>query len=91
MLIIMPGADLLGQTRSGLLTAHAVPGYTGKRCFGHPCGLLVIGLLLVFGVPAGVLAGTNVANGVGREISRMYVIDVRTESEWNAGHIAARS
>lgn len=42
---------------------------------------------LLVGVAATVQGGTNVVGGAATETNRMYVIDVRTEGEWRAGHI----
>ncbi len=48
---------------------------------------LSICLLFVLGLTAAAQGETNVANNAVMETNRKYIIDVRTDVEWNAGHI----
>lgn len=51
------------------------------------CHFLSSCLLISLGLTVVAQGGTNVADSAVMETNRMYVVDVRTESEWKAGHI----
>jgi phage shock protein E len=91
-----PAMDILtSNAESGTLhhMTWQLPACSGTRpaCAGlwrpkETC--LSISLLLAFGLAAAVRGETNVvAKGAVMETNRMYVIDVRTDAEWKAGHI----
>lgn len=85
----MTFADKSGTLRlmkSLFLKGFGIPSVLAGR-LQPGSGFVQICLLFVLGLAPAVQGGTNAANSAIVETNRVYVIDVRTEAEWNNGHI----